>query len=132
MQIEAVDHIGIRVIDEQRAVDFYGQFGFQVVFRQPAAFVTILRNAAGVELNLITNGRADFDGKNVLMDVPEKHPGYTHVALRVDSMDATVQRLAQLGIPIAEGPIQLGSGLSLFIRDPDANVIELRHSQGAH
>jgi lactoylglutathione lyase len=128
MQIAAVDHIGIRVTDEQRAVTFYEQFGFRVVFRQPAAFVTILRNDSGVELNLITNGRADFDGKNVLMDVPEKHPGYTHVALRVLSIEATVQGLAQLGIAITEGPVRLGAGLSLFIRDPDANVIELRQS----
>ena len=127
MQIEAVDHIGIRVTDEQRAVDFYGQFGFRVVFRQPSAFVTILRNDAGVEINLISNGRPDFDGKNVLMDVPEKHPGYTHVALRVDSIEGTVQELTRLGIAITEGPVQLGAGTSLFIRDPDANVIELRH-----
>lgn len=129
MQIAAVDHIGIRVTDEQRAVDFYGHFGFRVVFRQPDAFVTILRNDVGVEINLITNGRADFDGKNVLMDVPEKHPGYTHVALRVPSIEATVQALAQLGIAITEGPKQLGAGMSLFIRDPDANVIELRQGQ---
>ena len=127
MQIEAVDHIGIRVTDEQRAVDFYGQFGFRVVFRQPSASVTILRNDAGVEINLISNGRPDFDGKNVLMDVPEKHPGYTHVALRVDSIEGTVQELTRLGIAITEGPVQLGPGTSLFIRDPDANVIELRH-----
>lgn len=126
MQIEAVDHIGIRVTDEQRAVAFYGELGFSVVFRQADAFVTILRNAAGVEINLITNGRADFDGKNVLMDVAEKHPGYTHVALRVASIEDTVQELARLGIAITEGPKQLGAGLSLFIRDPDANVIELR------
>ncbi|MEY2930297.1 MAG: hypothetical protein RL033_1046 [Pseudomonadota bacterium] len=126
MQIEAVDHIGIRVSDEQRAVAFYAQFGFRVVFRQPSAAVTILRNDADVEINLITNGRSDFDGKNVLMDVPEKHPGYTHVALRVTSIEATVRALAELNIAITEGPVQLGPGLSLFIRDPDANVIELR------
>lgn len=129
MQIEAFDHIGIRVSDEQRSVAFYAQFGFHVVFRQPSASVSILRNDANVEINLITNGRADFDGKNVLMDVPEKHPGYTHVALRVASIEATVRALAQLGIAISEGPVQLGPGLSLFIRDPDANVIELRQNR---
>jgi len=126
MQIDAVHHIGIRVTQEARAVDFYTQLGFRVVFREPAAAVVILVNDAGVELNLIVNAAASFDGKNPLMDVPEKLPGYTHVALRVPSLEDTVQELKDLGIAITDGPKRLGHGLSLFIRDPDANVIELR------
>jgi len=126
MQIEGVHHIGIRVTEEARAVDFYVQFGFRVVFREPAAAVVILVNDSGVEINLITNGAAGFNGKNPLMDVPEKLPGYTHVALRVASIEDTVEELGRLGIAISEGPKRLGHGLSLFIRDPDANVIELR------
>ena len=126
MQIDAVHHIGIRVTQEAQAVDFYTQLGFRVVFREPAAAVVILVNDAGVELNLIVNAAASFDGKNPLMDVPEKLPGYTHVALRVPSLEDTVQELKDLGIAITEGPKRLGHGLSLFIRDPDANVIELR------
>jgi lactoylglutathione lyase len=126
MQIDAVHHIGIRVSQEARAVDFYTQFGFRVVYREPAAAVVILVNDAGVELNLIVNAAPGFDGKNPLMDVPQKLPGYTHVALRVASMEDTVQELQELGITITEGPKRLGHGLSLFVRDPDANVIELR------
>jgi lactoylglutathione lyase len=126
MQIDAVHHIGIRVTQEAQAVDFYTQLGFRVVFREPAAAVVILVNDAGVELNLIVNAVASLDGKNPLMDVPEKLPGYTHMALRVPSLEDTVQELKDLGIAITEGPKRLGHGLSLFIRDPDANVIELR------
>jgi lactoylglutathione lyase len=126
MHIQSVHHIGIRVTDERRAVDFYARLGFSVTYRNEQHPVVILQNEAGVEINLIVNAEASFDGKNRLMDIPEKFPGYTHVALRVPSLAEVEQTLSASSIPISEGPVRLGNGLSLFIRDPDANVIELR------
>lgn len=126
MRIEAVHHIGIRVTDEQRAVGFYERFGFNVVYRDQHDPVLILTNDAGVELNLIVNAAVPFDNKNRLMDVAEKFPGYTHVALRVASIEEAEKQLKEWGIPITEGPRRLGPGVSLFVRDPDANVLELR------
>jgi lactoylglutathione lyase len=126
MQIDAVHHIGIRVTEERRAVEFYARFGFSVVYRDQHDPVLILQNDAGVEINLIVNAGAPFDGKNRLMDVPEKFPGYTHVALRVPSIEQAEKDLKDWGIPITEGPRRLGPGVSLFVRDPDANVLELR------
>jgi hypothetical protein len=38
--------------------------------------VAIIRNGNGVELNLIFNANAGEPGPNVLMDVPEKYPGF--------------------------------------------------------
>jgi lactoylglutathione lyase len=124
--ITAVDHIGLRVADAARAEAFYAQLGFEVTFRSAAHAVVILRNAAGVELNLIVNAEPGLDGSNVLMDVPEKRAGITHMALRVSSVDQTVRALGELNIAITEGPVALGHGRSLFVRDPDRNVIELR------
>lgn len=126
MRIEGVHHVGIRVTDERRAVEFYARFGFAVVYRDQHDPVVILQNDAGVELNLIVNAAVPFDGKNRLMDVAEKIPGYTHVALRVGSIEQTEADLKAWGIPITEGPRRLGPGISLFVRDPDANVLELR------
>lgn len=128
IEIKQVDHIGIRVLDAARAEAFYALLGFAVTMRSPAAPVVILRNGNGVEINLIVNADAASDGVNSLMDVPEKRAGYTHVALRVDSAEATVKALGELGIAVTEGPVRLGNGLSLFVRDPDRNVIELRQS----
>jgi lactoylglutathione lyase len=126
MEIKQIDHIGIRITDEAGALAFYGQFGFHVTFRAEEARVVIVRNAHGVEINFIVNAAPPPDGKNVLMDVADKYPGYTHIALRVASMDKTIAELKSLGIEITEGPVRLGSGVSVFIRDPDRNVIELR------
>jgi lactoylglutathione lyase len=128
MRIECVDHIGIRVSDERRALEFYERFGFKVVYRDGTDPVVILRNETGVELNFIVNAAAPFDGLNRLMDVPEKVPGYTHVALRVASIEAAAESVRSWGLTITEGPKRLGPGISLFIRDPDANVLELRQS----
>jgi lactoylglutathione lyase len=125
--IDAVDHIGIRVAEEARSIAFYGQLGFELVYRADNGDpVVVLRNAQNVELNLIVNAAADVPAQNLLMDVPEKHAGYTHVALRVASIQDTVAELTRLGIVISGGPMRLGSGTSLFVRDPDRNVIELR------
>lgn len=126
MQILAVHHLGIRVVDAARSVEFYEQIGFRVTYRDANAPVVILQNDHGVELNLIVNAALAFDGKNVLMDVPEKAPGFTHVALRVASIVDAQRQVEALGITITEGPVKLGPGVSLFFRDPDANVIELR------
>lgn len=125
--IQAVDHLGIRVLDAARSEAFYARLGFEVVARHDAARVVILRNDAGVEINLIVNADPAFDGTNALMDddLP-KRAGYTHAALRVASIEATMRALEAAGIARSDGPVRLGDGISIFIRDPDRNVIELR------
>jgi lactoylglutathione lyase len=126
VRIVAVDHIGIRVADAKRSLAFYRQLGFDPVYYDEHDPVIVVRNDAQVELNFIVNANPEREPSNVLMDVPEKHAGYTHVALRVASIEATARALADLGIAITDGPKRLGHGMSLFVRDPDRNVIELR------
>lgn len=121
-----VDHIGIRVTDGARATLFYESLGFSVTARHEAASVVILRHPSGIEINLILNAVAPPDAKNVLMDLSEKYPGHTHIALRVKDSAAAQSEVKRLGMAITEGPVTLGDGVSFFIRDPDGTVIELR------
>jgi lactoylglutathione lyase len=128
--ISAVSHVGIRVLDAERSEAFYAKLGFRVLARHGRDSVVILANDAGVEINLIVNAVPDHDGTNVLMDenLP-KRAGYTHVAFAVDSIEDTVKKLGELGIGISGGPERLGPGISLFVRDPDRNVLELRQER---
>jgi lactoylglutathione lyase len=126
--VERVDHIGIRVRELERALDFYRALGFDLMRRAEGDDVAIIRNENGVELNLIFNADDGEPGTNVLMDVPGKYPGYTHIALRVASIPATIAALKANDIAITQGPVSFGDSgqVSVFVRDPDRNVIELR------
>jgi lactoylglutathione lyase len=126
--IEQVDHIGIRVRDLDRALKFYAALGFSLLRRAQGDNVAIIRNELGVELNLVFNANAGDPETNVLMDVSGKYPGYTHMALRVASIPASMAALKANDIAITQGPVSFGDTrqVSVFIRDPDRNVIELR------
>ena len=89
--------------------------------------VIIIKNKQGVELNLIVNAQEQDLPSNILMDIPEKHAGITHIALQVSSIIETMQTLESFDIPLSGGPAKMGEGsVSIFIRDPDRNVIEFR------
>jgi lactoylglutathione lyase len=128
IDIERVDHIGIRVADLDRAMKFYKILGFELHGKATNDKVAIIRNKYDVEINLVYNANNDNDGKNILMDVGDKYPGYTHLALRVGSVKGTIEALKENNIGITQGPVSFDrSGhVSIFVRDPDRNVIELR------
>jgi lactoylglutathione lyase len=63
------------------------------------------RSPVGIELNLVLNASKASE-PNVLMDVPEKHPGITHFALLCPDIMATKNRLEAAGIPLSGGPVR--------------------------
>jgi lactoylglutathione lyase len=126
--IERVDHIGVRVRDAGRALAFYAVLGFEVKQKVEFDAVVIIRNSQDVELNLVVNANDDHPDSNILMDVETKHAGLTHMALRVSSIPETMEILKAHDIAITQGPVMFGRDghVSLFVRDPDRNTIELR------
>ena len=125
LDIESVNHVGIRIIDKSRSVSFYGTLGFQLI--QDAGFdkghPIIMKHPGGVVLNLLGPANTS-DGSNILMDFDEKYPGYTHIALTVSSLDDAKAFMKTNGIEIT-GSFSFKNMSAIFIRDPDRNVIEL-------
>ncbi len=128
IEIRAVDHIGIRVADLDRAVAFYEVLGFKLLHKATGDAVAVLKNQADVEINLVYNANNDHGGRNVLMDVPDKYAGFTHIAFNVEPVEAVISALGENGIKITQGPVTFGldGHVSVFVRDPDLNVIEFR------
>ncbi|OQK18502.1 glyoxalase [Methyloprofundus sedimenti] len=128
-EITGINHIGIRVSNLERAREFYEQLGFVFIVGpigpEPVA---IMEHPSGVNINFILNANSGST-ENILMDIPAKHPGYTHFALNVSNIKSVEKTLIKLGIPVTEGPIKLtDGGVMLFIRDPDNNVIEFHQN----
>ena len=128
--IGGLAHVGIRVHELERSVRFYQLLGFRKtagpIGPEPVA---VLEHPSGLEINLVINA-PDADAPNVLMDVPHKHPGITHIALLCADTMVAKARLAEVGIALSGGPIRFGPlTQAIFVRDPDGNVIEL-HQRG--
>jgi lactoylglutathione lyase len=124
--IKGLAHIGIRVHDLERSMTFYALLGFEKtvgpIGPEPVA---ILVHPSGVEVNLVLNA-PNASEPNVLMDVPEKHPGITHVAFECADIAFAKKRLEDAGLRASGGPVRFPHGAqAVFFRDPDGNVIEL-------
>ena len=129
-QIRGINHVGIRVASLEVSRRFYETLGFEFIVGPVGPEpVAIMEHPCGVNINFILNADSGVTD-NVLMDIPERHPGYTHMALDVSDLDAIEAQIRALDITITEGPITLpDGGRMLFIRDPDRNVIEF-HQDG--
>ena len=123
--ITGLAHLGIRVHDLDRSQRFYALLGFTKtagpIGPEPVA---ILMHPSGVELNLILNAPS-ASAPNILVDVADKHPGITHIALLCPDLMAAKDRLAAAGVPLSGGTIEFAPGRrGIFVRDPDGTVIE--------
>ena len=120
--ITSLDHLVLTVRDLDATLRFYvDALGMRLVGfgegRQAMHFGT-------QKINLHVAGR-EFEPKAALPT-----PGSADLCFLVDEpLVVLVQRLPGLGYPIIEGPVERtganGPLLSIYLRDPDGNLIEL-------
>jgi lactoylglutathione lyase len=121
-------HTCYRVSDPERSVTFYEALGLErrreLPIREEAVnYFLGVPGKDGPELELTYNFETPDGGYDV-------GTGYGHIALTVDDLDGTLERLREKGIEPERPPYTVRDGGSriCFVRDPDGYRIELVES----
>jgi lactoylglutathione lyase len=117
-------HTAYRVADLLRALDFYAKVGYQeigrVAFEHDALLVMLNLPGDGDEVTL----ELAYDPTRAAVDVGT---GFSHIAVQVDNLDATLADLAAQGVEFAapQRPAGENGPKTCFVRDPDGYRLEL-------
>ena len=125
LEIASFDHIGIRISDRNKSVAFYELLGFEMIADGgfDVGHPLVMLQPSGININLLGPATAR-PGENILMDEADKYPGITHIALKMKDAEVTEKFVTDNGISIT-GRRDFSGTKTIFIRDPDRNVLEL-------
>jgi len=122
MQINRIDHLVITVADIERTVDFYQRvLGMQRI--EFGAGRVALR--CGVQkINLHQLGR-EFEPR-----AQQVGAGSADLCFIADTpIDEAIEHIRQQGVNLIDGPVERsganGPIVSLYLRDPDGNLVEI-------
>ena len=130
VRVVGVDHVVFRVADVERSIAFYvdtlGLAPVRVDEWRPARCCS--RRCASTRTTIIDLFPRELAGDDGGGRPPS--PNVDHVCLVVEPCD--LQAVADSGtFDVVGGPAELfgarGQGVGLYVRDPDGNVVELRH-----
>lgn len=118
-------HVCYRINEIERSVDFYcGALGFKELKRYP------IRDEA-INIYVAPEG-SEHAPLELTFNYGRTEPyeigtGYGHIAYHVEDLDATLQRLAAIGVEPEKPPYSIREGGSrlCFVQDPDGYRIEL-------
>jgi lactoylglutathione lyase len=120
-------HTCYRITDPERSVAFYEALGLEKRRELP-----IRDEAVNYFLGVPGQDLPELElTYNFGVDSYEPGTGYGHVALTVEDLDDTLQRLAAQGIEPERPPYSIREGGSrlCFVRDPDGYRVELIESR---
>ena len=125
IQVAGLDHLVLRVADLDRAIKFYGEvLGCHVERRLNEPKLVQLRAGTSM-IDLVPAGPGEQPGKAA------GGRNLDHFAVRIGTFDfpALTAHLRKHGIEAGEVRRRYGAegyGSSLYITDPDGNVVELK------
>ena len=128
LKVAELDHVVLRCRDQNRAYDFYTR-------------ILGLREERRIEQIGLIQLRA---GRSMIDLVPATHPriedalNVDHVCFAVEARDLNevTRYLRELSVEVIGEPAMRygahGAGLSIYIRDPEGNVVELKQMPQGH
>ncbi len=124
--VQSLDHLVLTVADLSATVAFYREsLGMRAETFTPGDGSTRWALSFGAQKINLHEAGAEFDPK-----ARHPHPGSADLCVLSDTPLARWQtHLAERGIGIEDGPLQRtgaeGPILSLYLRDPDGNLVEI-------
>lgn len=129
IKIREIDHIVLRVVDADRMIRFYTEvLGCQIERRQDEIGLIQLRAGSSLvdlvpvdkKLGRMGGAAPGKEGHNV-----------DHFCFRVDPFDEAAIRAHLSAHDVANGPAESrygaeGEGPSIYVNDPEGNIVELR------
>jgi catechol 2,3-dioxygenase-like lactoylglutathione lyase family enzyme len=122
VRIDRLDHLVLTVTDVDRSVSFYTRvLGMREVTFRGGRKALVFGSS---KINLHQAGH-EFEPKAALPT-----PGSGDLCLIVDDdLDSVQAQLAEAGVAVEVGPVErtgaMGEMISVYIRDPDQNLVEL-------
>jgi catechol 2,3-dioxygenase-like lactoylglutathione lyase family enzyme len=121
VQIRALDHLVLTVADPEASVAFYERLGMR---REEFGDSRMALRFGDQKINLHQAGRP------IQPHARRPTPGSADVCLLVEgTLDAAERELEQAGVVFELGPVErtgaTGPIRSLYLRDPDGNLVEL-------
>ncbi len=129
MELDGVHHIGLNVLDLDRAEAFYTKvLGFDVTERYAENIRHLMLSSAGepaaaAKVHLFE--AKGLDMQDALATLSGQ--GYAHIAFGTtrERFPAIIEELRQRKVDF-KGPLVMGQGESVHFTDPDGNHLEIR------
>ncbi|WP_341703917.1 VOC family protein [Ferrovibrio sp.] len=131
--IRQIDHVVLRASDPQRLVAFYRDvLGCALAHQQPAIGLFHLRAGSALIDIMDRSGRLASDGD---LEPQRARRNLDHLCLRIDPFDADaiLDHLAAHDVAVQPPARRFGAegeGPSIYLFDPEGNMVELKGGAG--
>lgn len=125
MAVTAIDHVAIPIVHVQAMREFYETFGF--AWDDSLAPRLYAATLANQKLNF--HDPTLWQNPEFTLRGPNAEPGCGDFCFKWDSgQQDLLTTVAHLGLQVVEGPVERvggnGLGQSVYVRDPDENLVE--------